>query len=839
MSAGHRASWEALSDEVDALLDLDEAARARRLAEIEAVDAARAQALRDWLRAIDDSAGMLEPALHAPPGGTGPWRALARIGEGGMGEVWRGERADGAFERTVAIKFLRGDRGGVAASIARERSLLARLRHPGIAQLLDGGVADDGRPWLVTEWVEGRRLDAWLAQSRPSLRARVDLLRRLAEAVAYAHASLVVHRDLKPANVMVDAAGAPRLLDFGIARLLDDGAAAAATVDQAMTPAWAAPEQLRGEPVDVRTDVHALGALLYFALAGRTAHGVDGASLAAVVDAVCRGDPDAPSRVAPRAGIDADLDAIALKALARDPAARYASADAFAADLARWLDGADVDARLPTRLERLRRMLRRHPVESALAAGLVLVLGGGVAATAWQAREAEAARRAAVAERDAALAEADRGEYLVDAFARLFREGEAEQRLSASEWLDRAAALGDDVGAGNATSHALFLARLADIEQDRGQHARAATLLRRVLDEPGSALPVADRARAQCRLATASSMAGDAAGAIAAWEAGTRHAESLRGAERTVLVDCLGGRANAALTDGVATPEAFAAARRALDELDALAGGGDLRWRRAGLLYSLAGLHDVSGQDADAARRYAEVMAIDRELGNTRSGDHAALLTALAGSLQRAGDWAAADQRFGEGIAIYEALGAVHPNLVIDLVNHAALKNQRAEPEAALAAVDRALSLAARLGGMHPVTAGSASLARGIALRERGRHDEAAAALDAAAAQYRAASPDPGRPMRVMVAVALNELARGRLEEARAAIDPVLAFARAGGRDALLAEALQASARIAQAQGDAAAARAAADEAVALLAGRLAEGHPLRGAAEALARGLR
>jgi len=833
VSGDPRARWDALEADVDALLDLPAEARERRLAAIANDDQPRAAALRNWLAAIDASAGMFEAPAARPPQGTGPWRAVVRIGEGGMGEVWRGERADGAFERTVAIKFLRGDRAGVAASIARERALLARLRHPGIAQLLDGGVADDGRPWLVTEWVEGRRLDQWLAPP-PPLRARVDLLRRLAGAVAYAHANLVVHRDLKPANVMVDPGGEPRLLDFGIARLLDDGGVAA-TVDQSMTPAWAAPEQLRGEPVDARADVHALGALLYFAIAGRTPHGQDGRSLAAVVDAVCHEDPPPPSRVAPDAGIDPDLDAIALKALARDPARRYASADAFAADLGRWLGGGEVAARLPTRLERLRRGLRRHPAEASLAAGLVLALAGGIATTAWQAREAEIARRDAVAERDAALAEVDRSEYLVDAFARLFREGEGEQRLTAGEWLDRAAALGADVGPGNAVAHARFLARLAAIEQDRGQYARAAALLRRVLAAAAAALPAADRARAQCRLASASNMAGDATGAIAAWDAGIAGADALRGAERTVLVDCLASRANAALTNGAASPDAFDAARRALAELDALSGGGDLRWRRAGVLYALAGLHDISGEDAEAARRYGEVMAIDRALGNTTSGDHAALLTAMAGALQRAGDWDAADARYAEGIAIHESLGGLHPNLGSDLANLAALRNLRDDAAGALGSADRALAILGRLDGGNPVAVANARFARGVALRDLGRFDEAQAELQAAATGYRASHPDPGRPARVGVAVALNELARDRPDAALAALSPALALGREPRREALLAEALQAQARIARATGDATTAATAAREAADLFAARLPAEHPLRRRAEALA----
>ena len=220
MNGDPRAQWDALSDELDALLELDPATRENRLSAIHANDEQRAGALRDWLRAITDSDGLLETRRPAPAG-TGPWRPLAPVGDGGMGEIWRGERADGAFTREVAIKFLRGDRHRMAASIGRERALLARLRHPGIAQLLDGGLTCDGRPWLVTEWIDGRRLDDWLAHSSPPPRQRVTLLRRLAEAVAYAHANLVVHRDLKPANVMVAPAG-PQVIDFGIARAMAD-----------------------------------------------------------------------------------------------------------------------------------------------------------------------------------------------------------------------------------------------------------------------------------------------------------------------------------------------------------------------------------------------------------------------------------------------------------------------------------------------------------------------------------------------------------------------------------------------------------------------------------------
>jgi tetratricopeptide (TPR) repeat protein len=835
MTGDARALWDALGPDIDALLDLAPAQRETHIEGIAATDPARADALRRWLASIDASEGLLEPPVPEPPTGTGPWRAVTRIGAGGMGEVWRGERADGAFQRDVAIKFLRDDRSGVASSIARERALLARLRHPGIAQLLDGGVTPNGRPWLVTEWVDGQRLDQWLAGSRPDLRTRIGLIQRLAEAVAAAHGNLVVHRDLKPANVMVDAQGAPRLLDFGIARLLDDASGAAATRDQAMTPAWAAPEQLRGEPVDTRTDVYGLGGLLYFALCDRGAHDLETASLAEVVEQVCHGEVPPPSSVARVPGVDADLDAISLCALAREPRDRYASAAALADDLARWLDGREVAARRPGRLERLARLARRHRLVTALAASLLVALVAGSVATAWQAHRAAQARDAAVAERDAALRESTRSERLVDTFARLFREADGDERLSASQWLDRAATLGPAIGPADPGAEAEFLGRVAAIEQDRGQHARAAAVLARVVAAPPEQVAPDVRAEALCRLATARNMTGDAAGALVAFDEGTRLAESLQGMQRTVLADCLNSRANVALYNGHVEDAERNAARRALEVLDAIAADSrvDLRWRLAGVLYTLAAIHDIAGEDADAAARYAEVLAIDRALGNTDSSDHAALLTALAGSLMRAGHWEDADARFGEGIAIYERVSGRHPNLASDLTNRAQLKNQLGQWPEAQALAERALEMQRALGGGNTVAVANARFALGIALREQGQPDAAIDAFDAAIAGYAGSSTDPRRVARVQAARALAVARAGRLDEARDTIDAVVEQLR-DRADGTLGEALQTRARIRLATGDRAAAQADALDAQRLIDARLPEGHPLRARAATL-----
>lgn len=396
---GRNTDWGALEAVLDTLLELAPDARVAALDILQRDDPQAAAHLRTWLAQIDASDGFLVAPVSAlqPGQRLGPWQLVVPIGRGGMGEVWRGTRADGAFTRDVAIKLLRHDRPGSPAQLARERELLARLRHPGIAQLLDGGITEGAQPYLVTEWVDGVTLDAWLRAAPRALADRVDMLRRIAEAVAFAHANLIVHRDLKPANVMVDSSGAPRLLDFGIARLVDHDLQRADTSDRALTPGFAAPEQVRGEAFTTRTDVHGLGALLYWLLTGSAPHAGEGDSLARWVERITREPVAAPSMRSTLA-IDADLDAIVLTALAADPDARYASADAFVLDLQRWSRGDAVSARLPTRFERLRRFVRRNRGGVAAAGLLLVAITAGVLATRVQqlAAEREAARATAV-----------------------------------------------------------------------------------------------------------------------------------------------------------------------------------------------------------------------------------------------------------------------------------------------------------------------------------------------------------------------------------------------------------------------------------------------------------
>jgi non-specific serine/threonine protein kinase/serine/threonine-protein kinase len=334
----------------------------------------------------------------------GPYRILDTIAHGGMGTVYRAVRDDDSFRKTVALKVVRGGRHSeyFAQRFRQERQILAQLQHPNIATVLDGGTAEDGQPYLVMEYVEGQPITEFCAAQRFGIRERVALFRTVCDAVQYAHQNLVVHRDIKPANVLVDDRGVPKLLDFGIAKLLASGVdpdvAPTATVLPMMTPDYASPEQVRGETVTTSSDVYSLGVLLYELLAGRRPYEVNADSLEDIVHAVCETEPAPPSQAAAPAGLPrpsdlrGDLDTIVLKALRKDPARRYASARELSEDLQRYLVGLPVRARADTISYRAGKFIRRHRVPVAAGALLALSLVAGATATLWQARRAEEQR---------------------------------------------------------------------------------------------------------------------------------------------------------------------------------------------------------------------------------------------------------------------------------------------------------------------------------------------------------------------------------------------------------------------------------------------------------------
>lgn len=383
----------------------------------------------------------------------GRYRLTELLSSGGMGDVYRAEREGGDFEHAVAVKLIRD--AVLTPQMKRrfhsERQVLARLEHPSITRLIDGGTDDAGRPYLVMELVEGEAIDAYCDRHRLSIDDRVRVFLRVCEAVQFAHRNLVVHRDLKPANVLVDESGSPKLLDFGIAKLLgaDDAlpAEATQTLQRALTPRYASPEQVRGLPITTATDVYSLGVILYELLTGHRPYELSNRSDWDRQRIICEQEPAPPSRAVcsltgvastttscagaagetgdvdtNRAGLElvassrgerldqlrrrmrGDLDNILMTALRKDPGERYASAEALADDLRRYLEGRPVHARPSTFAYRFTRLVQRNKVASAATAGLAVSLIVAVVGTSLGMIEARRARALADARRDAAVA---------------------------------------------------------------------------------------------------------------------------------------------------------------------------------------------------------------------------------------------------------------------------------------------------------------------------------------------------------------------------------------------------------------------------------------------------
>ena len=336
----------------------------------------------------------------------GAYRLLEKIGAGGMGEVFRAERADGLFTQQVAVKITRAHvaHPDLLRRFSIERQILASLNHPNIVGLIDGGATSTGQAYLIMEYLEGEPLTRY-AQSRTlSLAQRLRLFNAVCSAVQYAHGHGVVHRDLKPANILVDRAGVPKVVDFGIAKLLETPDGPQLTMAMwpgPLTPNYASPEQLRGLPITTASDVYALGVVLYELLSGTRPYETDRQPLDRVVEIVLHEDPPRPSETSgddgyappyPRSRLCGDLDAIVLKAMSKVPESRYTSAGELAADVERWLTGDPVLARTPSTAYVLRRLAARHRTLVATAAVALVAVLAALAVAGWQWQTARAAR---------------------------------------------------------------------------------------------------------------------------------------------------------------------------------------------------------------------------------------------------------------------------------------------------------------------------------------------------------------------------------------------------------------------------------------------------------------
>lgn len=644
------ARWPEFSALLDRMLDQPQAQRAAWVRALQGADASFAPQLLELLRKGQDgrATAWLDtlPKLsqfegpppdpgqmpERPGDEIGPYRLVRLLGSGGMASVWYAERSDQLMRRAVALKLPLAVAGrGLAARFERERAILASLTHPHIARLYDAGVTADGRGYLALEYVEGQELDRYCDAHRLGIAARVDLFLQVLGAVQYAHSRLVVHRDLKPSNILVTAEGYVRLLDFGVAKLLAEEAGGDLELTRAgaaaMTLAYAAPEQVAGQPVSTATDVYALAVVLYELLTGTRPYRLRRGTRGAMEDAILAADIPLPStvaidaeaaaaRAAPPARLQrelrGDLDAILIKALQRDPAQRYATVDAFAEDLRRYRRGAAVRAHRPSRWYRARKFVVRNRLVAASVAAVMSALLAGAGVALWQAREARHQALIAAAERDNALAAAEHREA-VDAFLSdlLLEAGRSGEAISIASLIARADELSSREFADNPEARAAVLRTVGEFEAQFQETERAL----RAFQDAGRLLAgsrdEALRASVVCGEATLRAVAGEAAQAEAVFRRVLEDPQTTA----DIRIECYGDQAEAALyrSDGAL---AASAVHEALDLLAAQPHASVLKALELRILQARADA--LLGQPARAETAFAQIMVELQRLGRDR-----------------------------------------------------------------------------------------------------------------------------------------------------------------------------------------------------------------------------
>jgi tetratricopeptide (TPR) repeat protein/tRNA A-37 threonylcarbamoyl transferase component Bud32 len=720
LSPSPSSRWEELFDE---LSELPPPIRTHRLAALEGEDPALAARLARLLEADGETTDFLgrpavemldtseeSPADPSLPAGTrvGSWRLLGLLGRGGMGEVYLAERDEGTFLQRAALKLIkRGmDSRAIVRRFVRERQILSRLDHPGIARLLDGGSAADGRPFFVLERVAGVPITEYCNSRALGLEERLRLFQSVCAAVDSAHRRLVVHRDLKPANILVTEEGAVKLLDFGIAKLLAGGeeeeTSPLTQLDaRVLTPAYAAPEQIMGEPITMATDVYALGVLLFELITGALPYARERRSLGAMAGAVARETVERPSAVLRRIGagdgprlarrVAGDLDLIAITALHRDPARRYRSAAALAEDLGRFLGGRPIRARPDNPRYRLRKFVGRNrlPVAAATLGLAALLVGLGLAL--WQ---AHAARMAA----QRADAEARRAERVKSFLLTVFRQSDPNGTdgavVTARELLERGTQRIDVELAGEPATQAEVLDAVARIEANLSLTDRALAHARRALDLREAVLP-----RGDARITESRVLLGDT-------QIGHGDLEQARGTLERALAETLVARGADSLE--------VAEARR-----------------------SLAGTLHRPEDRVRAADLQRQALATFRlRLGEAHI-ETAETLVELGEALEDIERYEEAEKTFRDGLArLARALGSHHPKVAAAQANLAGLLDRLSRPADARKLFEQAIVTQRATLGPHHRQLGETLFSYGLLLIGQQEHAAADAALGEALAIF-------------------------------------------------------------------------------------------------------
>jgi serine/threonine-protein kinase len=627
----------------------------------------------------------------------GPYRLLRELGVGGMGVVWLAERIDRLIDRPVALKLplFPMHHRALGERFARERVILARLAHPNIARLYDAGISADGQPYLALEYVEGEPLTEWCDARRSTLRERIALVVQVLRAVQYAHANLVIHRDLKPSNILVTAAGEVRLLDFGIAKLVSDDTAGATELTRlagrALTPSYAAPELIAGQPIGIASDVYSIGVILYELLSGARPYRPRDRSAAALEAAVLDDEPVRPSLAAGdpaaekrgiagakklAASLAGDLDTIIIKALKKNPEERYPTAAALAEDLERHLRGDAINARADSALYRATKLVLRHRAGFGAAVLVAFALIAGTWVAIWQAREArhEAARANAVQA------------FVVDLF------------------------------------------RANTVDQPDPQRARQTTA-RELLDRGAARIAQSLGEQPQARLQLLETLA------LLYAELGLFAEASELGAQRIELARVLYGRDDLRVAEAIGDQVAWVDARAGVApaSVDALIrealrihdAHGDATSVVRARLHERASAHLVDHALPAAVEHAERAVGIFRAHHAT-SHDYPQALAALGNARQRQGDWAAALATYEEALAVARRLQVADHRLLFYLRRAGETNAFLDNGEKADALLREALALSERINGAkHPATVAiRMTLARNLAWMSR--LDEAA-----------------------------------------------------------------------------------------------------------------
>jgi eukaryotic-like serine/threonine-protein kinase len=693
----------------------------------------------------------------------GPYRLIRELGVGGMGAVWLAERIDGGLKRQVALKLPRMTWSrGLAARMSRERDILASLDHPNIARIYDAGLDEHGRPYLALEYVEGEPINAYCKKHALSVRARLLLVLQVSRAVAHAHARLVVHRDLKPANILVNAEGQVRLLDFGIAKLMEGELTQETQLTQqsgrALTLDYASPEQIRGEPIGTASDVYSLGIVAYELLTEAKPYQLKRQSAAALEDAIASVDVRLASTASSNKifskDLRGDLDAILNKALKKNVIERYPSVDAFAQDIERHLANLPVQAQPDRWSYRAAKFLRRRRVPVALASAAMLTLLVSTSLALWQTYVASG-------QRDRALALLSRNEAITE-FLELFvtESAQSNRPMKLSDMLERSEAMAEKQFRDTPEDRAVVFAMLGRYHQTLGQADKAEALLKRAIQDSRASNDTSLKARLTCQYATALEMFGRLDEARRDLQSIT----SQNDIDAETASECLSYLAYVAgsIGDGQSSVDY---AKRALERLHASHRPSPARL--ASITGILAyGLH-LSGRNDEANREFATSLQIFSQLGREASAEAIQVRSNWGHIVLSAGNAKAALALYDEILALVAQNGGGEPPayLLTSRANALALSGRYSD---ALTAFSVALAAAEKDG--HPGRQAYCLLAMGVIARELGELKRAQSYLQQVERMDKSVRP-VGGPMaaaehilRARIAVSHKDLALARNE---------------------------------------------------------------------------